>query len=1342
MAGDLDELFSRLKNQSSEHSQPSSIWTQPQTQPHQPPSVSSPMFSPPAHTPNPIHSSRIISPVNPSSAMGTPAPEQSNKTNNLLNLLRSSSHASSSAGPMASLQNVGRTPSGPVESLSGHGRDESQSKPLFAHDLVASLQRNNPVSGLPSSRTTAGAEKSEPFASPSEDSKQFLLNLLKKPNASATTKAAAPGVVKSTEASSADTSVDKLAEGFANTSIKPAEPSRSQRETTPVRQFGSPVTKEVPFEAPQPTRPTQFNYINPFETLHSSSPLNRTPKPGAQAGNKKFEILKHDRDVSSTLNSESNAPVAKSRKIEGGPGSPSPVHAEAEKGQSVSEALEDVGEKVDKQVEQALKKADAQEKRESSKQTTTAEIADDATVITKEPGVEDGVDSSWESAEDEEAEKAGDDFQVPVYNFPMKAFVSIQVKTLPSALPIRQDSLTFIARLKKDFDQIDRNLVTASQTHIIYAPVPTKKVLNPGLRIIQQEFGQHKHIFTSTNERLFNVQLCSSLPGNDIETVLGTGVNGTIFWTSLAKSRGELFADDDVEAQGFIMPPVATHDEQSSGSPVKTRAKLASRHPELFGVARGKQIHIIAPDTVKDTTYLNSRTKIVNTEKYLAERGLRISTGKAGKDFCFSEDDTVIVSLDKSGKFKFWDIRQLTAQALDISQDKHEPIELNEPMWTLSAAASGSKPDEKPSVSSIMFLDKEKPTLKGLALRYVLIGFKQNHILQLWDLGLHKAVQEVRLPHEQDSDGICSITYHPRTGVIAVGHPTRNSIYFIHLSAPMYRLPAMDQAQYTNILAKDDPNFQVPASTAIMSGIRELSFAKVGQLRSVDMLRTPPEHAADMDIADAPLFELYAMYSKGVVGISVKRRDLGWDGESKVVRPINGVETGVVELNPLVAPEQPPQPPPKEQAAVADTPSKHPRLAPSGKKPDAGSAPPSIFGNGKQDTPKKATAPPPAKQVLKAPHRPATPERASMQIPEAPKPSQPQSTNPPLMTAESYAMAAQTGKSSTREEPASAVPSSSSATAVIPAAGAEQDSVSAPRVLSDGDLQTMMKKQFDALYTRIDGDKRVVDAAGMSKQEAVLRLVSSTLTENVEKSLHRIVSGSIEKEVLPAITEATSKAVEKKLGDVLPQQLNTHVTREVKAGVPSAVQQALKDPQVQRSISDQIASKVQQQVSQLLQQAMPNIATQATQKMVADLDTRTKQQIRELETRRVHDNSKIKELSELVRGLSVTIRSMSESQLAFQKQIVEMQEQQASASKAETQDKDAVTAPADPKAEAEDQEVAKITQLLTDGQYDAATLEVRCQRSYLHRCTLLTQPSHSGSSPPAKANSSTSSSCA
>lgn len=1220
----------------------------------------------------------------------TPAPTEQEKTNNLLNLLRSKSNVGGSVGPMANLQNIGRTPSGSLEETARQAQSDSQSKPLLAADLVASLQRSKPAHESTAPRgATGGAEKKEDWGPPSHDSKQFLLNLLKKPSASNASSAAS----KPADSSRAELSLDQLVPASSTTA---SEAPVAQREPTPVRQFGSPVANEVPFEAPQPKKPTKFNYVNPFEQLHSSSPLNRTPNPEvSDAQPKKFEILKHDRDISSSLNGETSlAPQPKSRKIDGLE-SPSQVQTSADKGQSVSEALEDVGEKVDKQVEEALKQVDIKEERLTEPSSNTrADL--DSTEIKKEPGVDDTVDSSWESAEDEEAEKEEREYLVPVFNFPMRAFATIAVKDLPGTQSVRQESLSFIARLKKDFDQIDRNLVTSSKTLIVYAPVPTKKVHHPGLRIIQQDFGQHKHIFTATPERLFNVQICnSSVPGNDTETILGTGVNGTIFWTSLSKSRGELFADDDVEAQGFIMPPVTTAEEQTSGSPVKTRAKVSSRHPDYFGVARGKMIHIISPDVVKDRAYLDPKTKMVKSEKYLAEHGLRIMTGKAGKDFCFSEDDSVIASLDKSGKIKFWDIKELITRASDITGGKHEAIELREPLWSLTAAASGSKPEEKPSVSSIMFLDKEKPTLKGAPLRYMLIGFKQNHILQLWDLGLGKPVQELQLPHEKDSDGICSIQYHARTGVIAIGHPTRNSIYFVHLSAPMYRLPNMDQARYISAVARGDPNLPNTSSTAIMSGIRELSFAKIGELRSLDMLRTLPDHAQDVDTEDAPLFELYAMHSKGVVSISVKKRDVGWDKDNKIIKTIEALDVGAIEVSNLRPVER--STTSSEQTTVTDMPSKSSVKSAGSKKQEATKTAPAP--SVKSDVVKRGSAVSPVKDASGS----TAPASGSKQVFEATLPAQPPShaAKPSPMATSSYAVAARGVEPPHREPQATHAPETSR-----PEATSEAP-VSAPRVSSDADLQAMLGKQFENLYQRIDSDKRVVDAAGSAKQEAMLRLISSTLAENVEQSLHRIVGGSIEKEVLPAISNVTSQVVEKKLADVLPQQINTNVTREVRAALPQAMQQALKDAQVHRLISDQVATKIQQQVSQLLQKSLPDMAMQATQKMVADLDKTTKAQMRELETRRVHDIVKIDQLTDLVRGLSSTVARMSESQAAFQEQILKLQEENASMRGGENVAKEAPVDETDHQSDAEDKEVAKITRLLKDGQFDAATLEVR-----------------------------------
>ena len=200
-------------------------------------------------------------------------------------------------------------------------------------------------------------------------------------------------------------------------------------------------------------------------------------------------------------------------------------------------------------------------------------------------------------------------------------------------------------------------------------------------------------------------------------------------------------------------------------------------------------------------------------EKLFTERPLQILTGKAGKDFNFSEDDTMIVSLDKTGRLRFWDIRKLVdeenAHSVQIT-----PYIIDTPLLTLATAS----PTEKSWPTSVHFIDKARPYLKGGALRYVLVGLRQNHTLQLWDIALGKAVQEINFPHESETDGICSVTYHPASGIIVVGHPTRNSMFFIHLSAPRYVLSStLTQATFVQRVAVKDPDIPKPESTAFMS---------------------------------------------------------------------------------------------------------------------------------------------------------------------------------------------------------------------------------------------------------------------------------------------------------------------------------------------------------------------------------------------------------------------------------------------------------------------------------------------------------------------------------------------
>ncbi|KAI9788474.1 MAG: hypothetical protein M1833_003004, partial [Piccolia ochrophora] len=602
--------------------------------------------------------------------------------------------------------------------------------------------------------------------------------------------------------------------------------------------------------------------------------------------------------------------------------------------ESVSHALNEIGGKIGQEVEGALAKADKEWSENDETRTSEAveriavdeledEIQEAAAEMKEEldkpenqgvleetmpepvaEAVKDVIDTAareniadtWESGDTEEGLREAEDTRIiKVLNFPLRPFVSITLRPLTDALPsFRQDYVMDIARLKKEFDQVDRTLATASKDYIVYSI--TK---HGGLRVIRQDDGQDKQIFTQTKDRIFNVAASTAARGSashGTESVIGTGVSGSVYWVNLARPDKDLWDVENSESNGFVLPPIPSPDEGTSGGLLKTRARSSSRHPEFFAVGRGKSIHIIWPNVAQTPRYLrNQKDRTVDTVKYLEERSLKVTTGKAGKDFAFSEDDTTIASLDKLGRLRFWDIRALVNAshgALDVTAPKVS-VEIATPLMTFST----TQPAEKAWPSSVHFVDKIRPFTRGTAVRYLIVGMKQNHTLQLWDLALGKPVQELRFPHGNESDAICSILFHAPSGIIVVGHPTRNSIFFVHLSAPRYNMTSMTQARYLERLAQGDPLLPKPEATAIMSGVREISFASKGKLRSLDILQQPNSVAEG---ADSPvLFELYAMHSKGVSCLTVKREDFGWGSDNRVLHPVDAEREGAVTIEEL-----------------------------------------------------------------------------------------------------------------------------------------------------------------------------------------------------------------------------------------------------------------------------------------------------------------------------------------------------------------------------------------------------------------------------------------------------------
>ncbi|EHK16153.1 uncharacterized protein TRIVIDRAFT_10232, partial [Trichoderma virens Gv29-8] len=935
--------------------------------------------------------------------------------------------------------------------------------------------------------------------------------------------------------------------------------------------------------------------------------------------------------------------------------------------ETVSEAVHDLASRADRDAQDALDRAE-REAMSNYAESATIKPHDESdwehlSKDVPEPRDIDnhGIADSW----DQEGIVVIEEKEPPpvkVYNFPMKPWISItlQEDTTEPRPQFREESIMDVAHLKKDFDQIDRNLYTASQTYMTHGMSK-----QGGLRVIRQDDGKDAKVFRDTKDRIFNVAMSVTphdYEGVSREAIIGTGISGTVYWVQIKNGEKDHLEDPHLEQYGFALPPINSQEGDAPGGALKTRARASTNHPEFFAVGRGKSIHFIWPSFIlQNQLFKPGHDRVADTEALLSQCSLKINTGKAGKDFTFSQDDSVIVSLDKSGRVKFWDVRDLTAvkEGSDPRNPApaHSSLEVNEPLMTLASTPEG----EKAWPTSVLLLDKQRPYQKRCALRYMIVGMKQNHTLQLWDLALGKPVQEFNLPHSKESDAVCSVMYHPSSGMIIIGHPTRNSVYFAHLSAPKYNLKSVSQAEYIQKLVSQDPSIPQPDSTAVISGVREYSFDNRGILRSLDILANP---AMVQDTDEPTLFELYAMHSKGVACLMVKQAELGWSKDNKVLDPVDAVDVGVVSVSKLKTPVQ---------VDVTNGASEHAALP----------TPVRIATR----TVTRDLVPPQSAQVAAASSsEAATPrgiiEQQTVATPAKPKGEAKEVETPGQSSKENHPekperkQRKKKGKDAEFNANGSAPSHKSEAAANKGVVGglagagglsseAFDSTISSLETRLGAVMSDTFKSSMSNLHSKINDSARARDDNFNQHQRKLLDMVSDILNENTQKVLETLIHQQFTDVVIPTISDKTSQAVSDMVQNKLQANMASSVQKEIQSALPHAVSRSLRSNDFINAISDRVSNvvstNVQQEVlSTLTQRLAPtfnNIATQAAQRVASDIHKQYHDQFEQMKAQHAADNNKIDQLLSYVTRLTDMVSTMAASQSSLQAEFIKFKQQ-------------------------------------------------------------------------------------
>ncbi|TWU74157.1 hypothetical protein ED733_005802 [Metarhizium rileyi] len=882
-----------------------------------------------------------------------------------------------------------------------------------------------------------------------------------------------------------------------------------------------------------------------------------------------------------------------------------------------------------------------------------------------------GVADSWESADIEETIGV-DETQLPqvrVYKFPQEPWnsISLSEETNEMRHEFRDESIMDIARLKKEFDQIDRNLFTASQTYMTYGMSK-----QGGLRVIRQDDGKDAKVFTDTKDRIFNVAMSVTPPDSGSihrEAIIGTGVGGAVYWVQIKDGEKDHIEDPHLEQYGFAFPPISSHDGDAPGGLLKTRARASTAHPEFFAVGRGKSINFIWPAYIlQHKLFKAGHDRVVDTEALLSQCSLKINTGKAGKDFTFSQDDSIVVSLDKSGRVKFWDVRELI-KVKDDSDHRYplpaeHSLEVKEPLMTLATTPEG----EKAWPTSVLLLDRKKAYEQRGPLRYMIVGMKQNHTLQVWDIGLGKAVQEFNLPHSKESDAVCSVMYHPASGMIVIGHPTRNSIYFAHFSAPKYSVEIVSQAEYIEKLVSPvKPNepcpIRKPSSTAIISGFREYSFANRGVLRSLDILYTPITKQAtgqttDQDNKDKDRlrFELYAMHSKGVACVLVKKSDLGGSENSIVLDAVKKgfVAVSVFNKPQVVDPTYGGYQQAKNPAARAGTKQLSTQQSTPAGQSDAtqrGFDVATPVKTSKEPKEVETTVQSSKEGQAEKPERKSRKKKGNAAAKEAEAAANGATSSPRLT---------QTNKTEPAARTTSVAPTTSGVTAE-----ALDSAISTMQTRLAAAVSDTLKSSLKNLQGKLDEGARLRDENFNQHQLKLLDMVSEVLNENTQKVLESLIHQQFTELLVPAVGEKATKAVSDVLQHKLQPNVASAVQREIQTALPQALDSSLRSAEFATNIAEKVGagvnSTVKQEIvntlSQRLTATFRNIATQSAQQAAAEAYQQYNDKFEQMQSQHAADSNKIDQLLSYVTSLTDMVSTMAASQSSLQAEFLKLKQQ-------------------------------------------------------------------------------------
>ncbi|KAG0023494.1 hypothetical protein BGZ80_009269 [Entomortierella chlamydospora] len=207
--------------------------------------------------------------------------------------------------------------------------------------------------------------------------------------------------------------------------------------------------------------------------------------------------------------------------------------------------------------------------------------------------------------------------------------------------------------------------------------------------------------------------------------------------------------------------------------------------------------------------------------------------------------------------------------------------------------------------------------------------------------------------------------------------------------------------------------------------------------------------------------------------------------------------------------------------------------------------------------------------------------------------------------------------------------------------------------ISVGELQSMLQAMEDKIASRfekklsaeLEQQYRKMDQDQISRQEAVLKMVSQTLTKNTEQLLVQTVNKEIQNSVVPSLNKIIGNAVDRQLSRTINDATLKALPSAVESAVKENIERVLGSPAFITNLTTQVASTIQPSIETCFKDNFTNLLIpsyqKATQAMFQQMHTAFSSGIEDLMSSSGKGNESIEQIASYVGKINSTVENLT-----------------------------------------------------------------------------------------------------